>query len=244
MSNGDVLISLRDVTVSYPLRKGFLKWSRYTPLHNISLELRRGETVGVIGRNGAGKSTLLKLMAGIIAPDSGEVMNHGARVSLLALGVGFMPHLTGRENALLSGMLLGLRKHEIASRLDAIIEFSDLGDFIDQPLHTYSSGMRARLGFSVAIQVDPDVLLVDEILGVGDEDFRIKSSAEMKRLIKSEKTVVLVSHVLPVVKELCDRVVWIEDNVVKHVGSVEEVFDLYSSQRQAPPAARPIAAAI
>jgi len=216
MSAHEILISLQNVSLSYTVRAGMFKWSKYMPLSDISFDLHRGETVGIIGRNGAGKSTLLRLIAGILEPDRGQIINHGARVSLLSLGVGFVPHLSGKQNAMLSGMLLGLRRQEIARRMEAIIEFSGLGHFINQPLHTYSSGMRARLGFSVAIQVDPDVLLIDEVLGVGDEEFRTKSTSEMKRLIKSDKTVVLVSHSLPTVKELCDRAVWIEEGSVKY----------------------------
>lgn len=228
MSAHEVLISLQDVSLSYPVRAGFLKWSKYTPLKDISFDLHRGETIGIIGRNGAGKSTLLRMIAGIIEPDGGRIVNHGARVSLLSLGVGFVPHLSGRENAMLSGMLLGLRRKDIARKMEALIEFSGLGDFMDQPLHTYSSGMRARLGFSVAIQVDPDVLLIDEVLGVGDEEFRIKSTAEMKRLITSDKTVVMVSHNLNTVNELCDRVVWIENGVVKLADETKIVLDRYA----------------
>lgn len=231
MSEHEALISLQNVSMSYSIRAGMFRWSKYTPLNDISFDLHRGETVGIIGRNGAGKSTLLRLIAGIIEPDAGRIVNHGARTSLLSLGVGFVPHLTGRQNAMLSGMLLGLHRDEIAQKMDAIIEFTDLGEFIDQPLRTYSSGMRARLGFSVAIQVDPDVLLIDEVLGVGDEEFRKKSTAEMKRLIKSDKTVVLVSHALPVVKELCDRLVWIENGFVKGAGETEAILKLYAGQR-------------
>ncbi len=230
MSTHDVLISVKDVSLSYNVRSGMFAWSKFTPLNNISFDLRRGETTGVIGRNGVGKSTLLRLIAGIIEPDSGRIVNYGASVSLLALGVGFVPHLSGRQNAMLSGMLLGLRKKEIAERMDAIVEFSGLGKFIDQPLHTYSSGMRARLGFSVSIQVAPDVLLIDEVLGVGDQEFRAKSAVEMKRLISSDRTVVLVSHNLVTVKELCDNVVWIENGIVEEVGDSVEVLKHYAGQ--------------
>ncbi len=230
MSTHEVLISLEKVSMSYAIRKGMFGWSKYTPLHDISFDIHRGETVGVIGRNGAGKSTLLRLIAGILEPDGGRVVNRGARVSLLSLGVGFVPHLSGRQNAMLSGMLLGLRKSEIAQRMNAIMEFSDLGNFFDQPLQTYSSGMRARLGFSVAIQVDPDVLLIDEMLGVGDEEFRVKSTAEMKRLINSDKTIVLVSHSLPTLKELSDKLIWIDKGCVQHQGDVETVLSKYLSK--------------
>ena len=229
MSAHEVLISLQNVSLSYTIRTGMFGWSKYTPLNDISFDIHRGETIGVIGRNGAGKSTMLRLIAGILEPDGGRVVNHGARVSLLSLGVGFVPHLSGRQNAMLSGMLLGLRRNEIAQRMDAIMEFSDLGVFFDQPLHTYSSGMRARLGFSVAIQVDSDILLIDEVLGVGDEEFRIKSTAEMKRLIRSDKTVVLVSHALPVVRELCDRLVWIDGGNIKQTGLTAAVLEQYAA---------------
>lgn len=227
MSLHEPMISLRNISLSYPVKAGFLKWSKYTTLKDISFDLHQGETVGVIGRNGAGKTTLLRIIAGTIEPDSGSILKNGVRVSLLSLGLGFIPHLSGRENAILSGILLGLRKKEISSKIDAIIEFSGLEQFIDQPLHTYSAGMRARLGFSVAVQVDPDVLLIDEVLGVGDKDFIQKSTAEMKRLIKSDKAVVLVSHNLPIVKELCDSVIWIENGVIKAAGNTDEILKLY-----------------
>lgn len=229
MANKDVLISVQDVTVSYPIKKGYLKWDKYTPLKNISFDLHRGETLGIIGRNGAGKSTLLRMIAGIIEPDAGKIVNHGVRVSLLALGVGFMPFLTGRENAMLSGMLLGMRRREILKRMDAIIEFSGLGEFIDQPLRTYSSGMTARLGFSVSIQATPDALLIDEVLGVGDEDFRKKSTEEMKRLIRSDTAIILVSHNIPVINELCNRAILIDQGTIKSAGLTADVLEQYKN---------------
>ncbi|MGY6275589.1 ABC transporter ATP-binding protein [Methylomonas sp. MgM2] len=229
MASKDVLISVQDVTVSYPIKKGYLKWAKYTPLKHISFDLHRGETLGIIGRNGAGKSTLLRMIAGIIEPDTGKIVNNGARVSLLALGVGFMPFLTGRENAMLSGMLLGMRRRDILKRMDAIIEFSGLGEFIDQPLRTYSSGMSARLGFSVSIQATPDALLIDEVLGVGDEDFRKKSTEEMKRLIKSDTAIILVSHQIPVINELCDRAILIDQGTIKLAGHTVDVLEQYKN---------------
>lgn len=232
MTAGNVLISVQGVSLSYPIKQGLLKWSKYTPLRDISFDLQRGETVGIIGRNGAGKSTLLRMIAGITEPDGGRIVNHGARVSLLSLGAGFMPQLTGRENAILSGMLLGMHRKDISRRMDAIIDFSGIGDFIDQPLHTYSAGMRARLGFSTAIQVNPDVLLIDEVLGVGDEEFRIKSAREIKRLIRSEKTVVLVSHQINAIRELCEKVVWIDDGLVQFAGNTQEALARYAAGGQ------------
>jgi lipopolysaccharide transport system ATP-binding protein len=228
MDASEIIIKVDRVSMSYPIKRGFLKWSRHYPLKDVSFNLHRGETLGIIGRNGAGKSSLLRMIADIIEPDTGKIVNFGASVSLLALGVGFVPYLTGRENAILSGMLMGMSKREVVSRMDAIIEFSGIGDFIDQPLRVYSSGMRSRIGFSTAIQANPDVLLIDEILGVGDEDFRIKSLAEIKKLIRSDKTVVLVSHQMPAIKELCDRVIWIDYGSVQFLGSTDEAIMQYA----------------
>lgn len=232
MDGRQTLISVERVTLSYYRRDGLWRWSRYTPLRDISLELRRGQPLGIIGANGAGKSSLLRLIGGILAPDSGCVINHGARVSLLALGVGFMPHLSGRDNAMLSGLLLGLRRQEMHRRMDDLIEFSGLEEFIDQPLHTYSAGMRARLGFSTALQADPDVLLIDEVLGVGDEAFRVKSNMVLKKMILSEKAVALVSHSLPVIQSLCEKTAWIGDGGLQMIGDTERVIEAYRAQTQ------------
>ena len=182
-----------------------------------------------IGENGVGKSTLLRVLAGIISPNTGKVVVHqsGLRISLISLGAGFMPFLSGRENAVLSGMMLGATKREILSRMEEIIAFSELGSFFDQPVNTYSNGMRARLGFSVAYQLDPDIILLDEVLGVGDEAFRNKSTAAMEERIKSEKTVVLVSHSVPLIRGVCDRLIWIEDGKTKAQGEVSEVLNAY-----------------
>lgn len=192
-------------------------------LKDVSFDVYHGETLGVIGRNGVGKSTLLKIMAGIISPDRGRMMNLVGRASLLSLQVGFIAHLTGRENAMMSAMLLGMSRRAAKDKLDEIIEFSGLGDYIDEPTGNYSSGMRARLGFSVAYYSDPDILLIDEVLGVGDADFKAKSTAAMKERIRSDRTVVIVSHQMSTIRELCDRVVWLEHGETVAAGDAESI---------------------
>ncbi len=223
------MLSLDHVGLYYSRRQGFFKRSRFWALQDVSFDLHAGETLGVIGRNGVGKSTLLKVLAGIISPNTGKVIVHrpGLRISLISLGAGFVPFLSGRENAILSGMLLGATKSEILSQMDGIVAFSELDDFFDEPVNTYSTGMRARLGFSIAFHLNPDVILLDEVLGVGDESFRKKSTDAMKKRIKSENTVVLVSHSMPLLKELCDRIVWIEAGRTQVQGNVLEVLDAY-----------------
>ena len=223
------ILSLKNVGLYYSRRQGFLKRSRFWALKNISFNLYAGETLGVIGKNGVGNSTLLRVLAGIVTPNTGKLILHCSelRISLISLGAGFVPYLSGRENAILSGMMLGATKGEIISRMDDIISFSELDGFFDEPVSTYSTGMRARLGFSVAFQLDPDVILLDEVLGVGDLSFRKKSTTAMKARIKSDKTVVLVSHSVPLIKELCDRIVWIEDGETQAQGMVEDVLEAY-----------------
>jgi lipopolysaccharide transport system ATP-binding protein len=227
----DPALSLRNVAVSYRRRAGILQWAQYWALKDISFDVYHGETLGIIGRNGVGKSTLLRVLAGIIAPDGGEIDINDCRVSLLSLQVGFIPHLTGRQNAILSGMLLGLHRREIERRMDEIVAFSELEEFIDEPVRSYSMGMRARLGFSVAFQSDPDVLLVDEVLGVGDMAFRKKSSEAMRERIRSNKTVVLVSHGPQTVLDLCDRVIWIDGGRTRLAGSPKQVLEQYTAQQ-------------
>ena len=233
------ILSLRHVGLYYSRRLRFLRRSRFWALQDISFDLHAGETLGVIGKNGVGKSTLLRVLAGIIAPNTGdmEVLRPGLHISLISLQAGFVPYLTGRENAILSGMLLGATKKEICSRMDAIVAFSELDGFFDEPVNTYSTGMRARLGFSVAYHVEPDVILLDEVLGVGDETFKKKSTAAMKQRIQSDKTVVMVSHSAPLLKEMCDRLVWIEDGKTCAQGDVPRVLDAYRksiSQKNVP----------
>ena len=228
MSSGKPVMSLRNVAVSYRRRAGLMRWSKYWALNDVSFDIYQGETLGIVGRNGAGKSTLLRILAGIISPDRGEMINYGCSVTLQSLRVGFIPHLTGRENAILSGMLLGLHRTYIEERMNKIIDFSGLEEFIDQPVKMYSTGMQARLGFSVSIQMDPDVILVDEVLGVGDVEFRKKSSIAMKEKISSNKTVVIVSHDENMLKELCDRVLWIDKGVSRSGSDVEDALTMYN----------------
>ncbi len=226
MSDSSPIMSLHQVGVAYRQHRG-LFGSAFWALQEVSFDLYAGETLGVIGRNGAGKSTLLRLMAGLIKPDRGSLQRANCRISLLSLRLGFIPYLSGRENAVLSGMLLGLKRQFIQSKLENIKEFSELGDFFERPIHTYSSGMMARLGFSVAFQADPDILLVDEVLGVGDVEFNQKSTQAMKERIKANKTVVFVSHNGQVIHELCDRAVWIEQGVSQIEGTPHQVLTEY-----------------
>lgn len=223
----NTLLSLRNVGAYYWRRKNYFRRERLWALKNISFDLHQGESLGIIGRNGAGKSTLLQLLAGIIKPDQGTLINHGAQAALLSLQIGFAPHLTGRENAILSGMMLGIQKAEIEAKIDKIIQFSGLGDFFDDPINFYSTGMKARLGFSVAFQLDPDILLIDEILGVGDAEFREKSSTQMREKIRSNKTIILVSHSARTVEQLCDRAVWIENGTTMEEGDTATVLQSY-----------------
>jgi lipopolysaccharide transport system ATP-binding protein len=221
------VLTMLNVGVSYVKRSGMFKYSKFWPLKDVSLNLYHGESLGVIGRNGAGKSTLLRLLAGIIAPEQGLILNNGYQASLLSLQVGFLPYLTGRVNAMLSGMLLGLSRNEMAILMDKIITFAELEEFIDQPIRSYSAGMKARLGFSVAFNANPDILLIDEVIGVGDEQFRKKSAAAMRQKIRSNKTVVLVSHATHMIQELCDRVVWIDNGTVRMEGKADSVLANY-----------------
>jgi lipopolysaccharide transport system ATP-binding protein len=220
--SGDTIIELKNVGVRYRRKAGFMRSNAFWALHDVSFDLKHGETLGVIGRNGAGKSTLLRLLAGILAPDTGTLVHKTDKVSLLALQAGFIPALTGRENAVLSGILLGMTRADVEARMDDMVRYAELEQFIDEPVRTYSSGMRARLGFTVAFQANPDVLLVDEVLG-----FKEKSSATMREKIASDKTVVIVTHQADTVLELCERVVWVEKGVTVEIGDPAEVVRRY-----------------
>jgi len=223
------LISLRHVGVQYRLRGGLRKRKQFWALKDVSLDLYHAESLGVIGRNGCGKTTLLKVLAGITQPDVGSVTHNGCRAALLALQAGFVPYLTGRENATLSGLMLGFSRRDMENRMDAIADFAELGEFFDEPIFEYSAGMKARLGFSVACQLDPDVLLIDEVLGVGDAEFRRKSTAVLRDKIKLDKTVVIVSHDPGTIRRLCDRAVWIENGRTRCEGTAEEVLLQYEA---------------
>ena len=196
-------------------------------LKNINLDIKKGETVALIGTNGSGKSTLLKLMTKILYPNKGTLETHGKLTSLLELGAGFHPDFTGREIIYFNAAIFGLTRQEIDKRIDEIIEFSELGDFIDNPVRTYSSGMYMRLAFSIAINVDAEILLIDEILAVGDQHFQDKCFAKLKEMKKSEKTIVIVTHSLGQVRELCNRAIWIYNGEVRMDGTPNEVVDEY-----------------
>ena len=198
-----------------------------TVLKNIDLKIKKGETVALVGVNGSGKSTLLKLMTKIIYPTHGKITTHGKLTSLLELGAGFHDDFTGRENIYFNASIFGLTHSEIDKRVDDIIEFSELGEFIDNPVRTYSSGMYMRLAFSVAINVDADILLIDEILAVGDQHFQDKCFNKLKELRDSDKTIVIVSHSTDSIKKLCTRGVWINNGNVVMDGDIKEVVDAY-----------------
>lgn len=220
-------IEVKNVTKSFKiyydkastLKEHMLFWKRnkselFTALKDINLTINKGETVGLIGVNGSGKSTLLKLMTKIIYPTKGQIITHGKLTSLLELGAGFHQDFTGRENIYFNASIFGLTKAEINKRIDEIIEFSELGEFIDNPVRTYSSGMYMRLAFSIAINVDAEILLIDEILAVGDQHFQEKCFKKLEELKNSDKTIVIVSHDLGQIEKLCTRAIWINNGVV------------------------------
>ncbi|MFI4970138.1 MAG: ABC transporter ATP-binding protein [Lysobacterales bacterium] len=233
---GEVLIELEHVGVAFHAQRS-IAGRRYWALQDVNLQLRRGERLGVIGRNGAGKSTLLRVIAGILVPDRGRVRRAPVSCQLLSLALGFVPHLSGRDNAVLSGLMLGLRRREIIARLPAIREFSEIGDFFEQPIATYSAGMNMRLAFSVAIQVEPDVLLIDEVLSVGDSGFQQKSAAAMRARMGEGHTVVLVSHDEQQIAERCDRVLWVEHGRSVLDGDRDTVFAAYHRDLHLPASA-------
>jgi lipopolysaccharide transport system ATP-binding protein len=205
-----------------------MKNSRFEALRDISFEVLKGESLGIIGRNGTGKSTTLGLIAGVLKPSKGMVIVKGRISPLLELGAGFHPELTGRENIMLNGVLMGLTRAEVLKKMAEIIEFSELGEFIDQPIRVYSSGMLARLGFSVVSSLGPDILLIDEILAVGDMEFQKKCIEKMVGFKKSGVTMVFVSHSMTDVERICDRTLWIDNHNNKMLGNTKDVIESYT----------------
>ena len=206
------LIELKDVGLQYKIKGNiFTKNKYYDALKNINLKIYPGETIGIIGKNGSGKSSLLKILSGVIQPTSGEIINHGVSASLLTIGAGFDNNLNGRDNAILSGMLQGLKSQEIKTKLSEIHDYSGLGDFFFEPLRTYSTGMRARLGFSISNTIEPDILLIDEIISVGDSDFQKKSKKAIFEKIANKGSVVIVSHSPHLLENICSKIITIEN---------------------------------
>lgn len=239
-NNEDYAIEVQDVYKTFDvyldkansLKEKMLFWKRNRKevrqvLKGINLNIKKGEAVALIGVNGSGKSTLLKLMTKIIYPNQGKIIINGKLTSLLELGAGFHPDFSGRENIYFNASIFGLTKKQIDARLEQIIEFSELRDYIDNPVRTYSSGMFMRLAFAVAINVDADILLVDEILSVGDQHFQEKCINKMKQLKQEGKTMVFVTHSLDSAKELCDRAVWLSNGTLKLDGETNKVIEEY-----------------
>lgn len=229
LKDSEVILYARDMSLYYRKRKSFFRHEREIVIDSITFSVYKGETLGIIGRNGCGKSSLLKILAGIYQPDIGEISHSNISVSLLSLSLGFDGELTGWDNALLSGMLLGFSKQYVKSVLSEIVNFSELSDFIHEPIKTYSSGMRMRLGFSLALYLKPDILLIDEVLGVGDAHFRKKAESAMKDRINSNATVILVSHSATQILSLCDRVIWLENGSIKLEGNPKSVLTEYEN---------------
>ncbi len=201
--------------------KGKLSYNKFWALTDINLEINKGDVVGIIGFNGAGKSTMLKVVSGILKPTKGNVEIEGSIAPLIELGAGFDPELSGRENIYLNGAVLGFSKKVMHDKVDEIIEFAELEDFIESPIKNYSSGMYARLGFSIATCVKPDILIVDEILSVGDYRFQEKSKKRIQDMMNSGTTIIMVSHTIEQVEELCNKVVWLENGKIKKIGGKE-----------------------
>ena len=199
-------------------------------LERVSFRIGRGESVAIVGSNGAGKSTLLSLIAGISAPNEGRVHVEGTVAALLDLGSGFHPDLTGRENIHLYGSLLGLRRRQVHGRQESIIDFAGLAEFIDEPLKTYSSGMTMRLAFAVAIELDPDILIVDEVLAVGDREFQAKCLAKVRQFVAAGKTMLAVSHSTAAIRELCGRALWLDHGKLMMDGGIEAVIQAYEQR--------------
>ena len=233
-----ITITVKDLHVSYKvLKKTSIRssWTKlkkraeiFEALKGVSFEVEEGEIFGIIGKNGSGKSTMLRAIAGIFSPDKGSIDLHGNAVSLLSIGVGFNGKLTGKENIYLSGMLLGFTEEEISKKEKDIIAFADIGDFINKPVKTYSSGMYSKLAFAITAILETDIMLIDEVLAVGDARFKEKSYNKMKELISDDhRTVLIVSHSLGTIKELCDKVLWLNDGKVMDIGTPDVIIPKY-----------------
>ena len=232
-------IEVKDLVISYQnLKKTSIKKTllhlkrqkpdRFVAVKGISFYVREGEILGIIGKNGSGKSTTLNALAGIFSPDSGSIDLNGHSISLLSIGVGFIREMTGRENITLSGMLLGFTEEQVKAKEQEIIDFAEIGEFIDMPVRTYSSGMYSKLAFSITAILETDILLIDEVLSVGDQKFKKKSYEKMKSLISNkDRTVVIVSHSIETLKQLCDTVMWMHEGQIKRIGDPNEVLDEY-----------------
>ena len=227
MAPGFQLRTLKSALLEGSLVRGLSPAEAIVALSDVSFEVAKGEAFGLIGSNGSGKSTLLKLVAGMLRPDTGTVAVDGRLAALIELGAGFHPEISGRENVYINGAVLGLSRREVDQRLDSIVEFSGLEDFIDEPVKTYSSGMYVRLGFAVAIHTAPDVLLVDEVLAVGDEAFAHRCLRKIEELLASGRTLLLVSHSLTLMEGICDRVLWLDQGKAQMVGEPRRVADAY-----------------
>lgn len=241
--NQQIAIELDDVSLKFEvthekidtIKESFIRFvkraesikTEINALQNISLKIYKGEKVGIIGYNGAGKSTLLKVISGIYSPNQGIVRTYGNISPLLSLGAGFDYNYSGRKNIYLNGAIMGYEKEFLESKIDEIIEFSELGEYIDIPIKNYSSGMLAKLGFAIAVAVNPDILIIDEILGVGDVNFKKKSHDKIKSLMDGKTTVLLVSHSIPQIREICDKAIWIDNGKAREVGDVNKVCDHY-----------------
>ena len=238
MENKEIAITVKDLHVYYrdmkrfSLKRNGLKGKGsgkiFKAVKGVSFEVPKGQILGLCGKNGSGKSTLLRAISGIFSPDKGSVNLHGNSISLLSIGVGFQKRLTGYENIYLSGMLLGYCKEEIDKKVDEIIEFSELGEFIHRPVSSYSSGMYSKLAFSITAILETDIMLIDEVLSVGDIHFKEKSYNKMKELISdSNRTVVIVSHSTKTIVELCDKVIWLHEGVIRDQGEPAKIMAEY-----------------
>ena len=239
MEDREIAIDVKDLRISYRCLKAFsikrsllhLRKSKteiYEAVRGVSFQVPKGEILGMVGKNGSGKSTMLRAIAGIFSPDSGEIDLHGNTVSLLSIGVGFQKGLTGRENILLSGMLLGFSQEQVREKMDEIIAFAGFGKFIDMPVKTYSSGMHSKLAFSITAVLESDIMLIDEVLSVGDARFKKKSSRKMRQLISDkDRTVVIVSHNSETLRKLCTSLIWLHDGEIRMMGETKEVLKAY-----------------